>query len=41
MKKVYKCESCDTIVTIVSEVHDLGSQITCACDQVMEWDGQE
>lgn len=41
MKKVYKCESCPTTVTIESEIHDLGDEITCVCDSLMNWIDKE
>lgn len=37
MKKIYKCNACETIITIETEVHDLGDSITCPCDKEMFW----
>ena len=37
MKKIYKCNECDTTITIESEAHDLGDSITCPCDKEMFW----
>ena len=34
-KKIYKCENCDTVISIETEVHDLPSSIICPCESVM------
>ena len=35
MKNIYKCEECNTIITIETEAHDLPESIVCPCDQIM------
>ena len=36
VKKVYKCIECETMITIVTKVHDLPESIICPCDNVAE-----
>ena len=35
-KKTYKCDSCNTVIKIETETHDLHDVITCPCDQPMQ-----
>lgn len=36
VKKIYKCVECDTMITIVTKVHELPESIICPCDKVAE-----
>ncbi len=36
VKKVYKCIDCNTMITIVTKVHELPESIICPCDKVAE-----
>ena len=35
MKKIYKCDICNTTITIETETHELHDVITCPCDAPM------
>lgn len=36
VKKIYKCVECETMITIVTKVHELPESIICPCDKVAE-----
>lgn len=35
MQKTYKCDDCDTVITIATKTHELHDVITCPCDKPM------
>ena len=39
VKKIYKCVECETMITIVTKVHELPESIICPCDKVAESQG--
>ena len=39
VKKIYKCNECETMITIVTRVHELPESIICPCDSVAENQG--
>jgi DNA-directed RNA polymerase subunit RPC12/RpoP len=39
VKKIYKCVECETMITIVTKVHELPESIICPCDSVAENQG--
>ena len=39
VKKIYKCKECETMITIVTKVHELPESIICPCDSVAENQG--
>jgi hypothetical protein len=39
IKKIYKCKECETVITIVTKVHELPESIICPCDNVAENQG--
>ena len=41
VKKIYKCVECDTMITIVTKVHELPESIICPCDKVAESQGSK
>ncbi len=41
VKKIYKCVECETMITIVTKVHDLPESIICPCDSVAENQGSK
>jgi hypothetical protein len=34
-QKTYKCDDCDTVITIVTQEHELHDVITCPCEKPM------
>jgi|688.fasta_scaffold954291_3 hypothetical protein len=41
VKKIYKCASCETMITIITRVHELPESIICPCDNVAENQGSK
>jgi hypothetical protein len=41
VKKIYKCASCETMITIITKVHELPESIICPCDNVAENQGSK
>jgi hypothetical protein len=41
VKKIYKCSECETMITIVTKVHELPESIICPCDNVAENQGSK
>jgi hypothetical protein len=41
IKKIYKCNECETMITIVTKVHELPESIICPCDNVAENQGSK
>ena len=41
VKKIYKCKECETMITIVTKVHELPESIICPCDSVAENQGSK
>lgn len=39
VKKIYKCNECETMITIITKVHELPESIICPCDSVAENQG--
>ena len=39
IKKIYKCNECETTITIITKVHELPESIICPCDNVAENQG--
>ena len=41
VKKIYKCNECETMITIITKVHELPESIICPCDSVAENHGEK
>ena len=41
IKKIYKCSECETMITIITKVHELPESIICPCDNVAENQGSK
>jgi DNA-directed RNA polymerase subunit RPC12/RpoP len=41
VKKIYKCSECETMITIVTKVHELPESIICPCDSNAESQGSK
>jgi hypothetical protein len=41
VKKIYKCVECETMITIVTKVHELPESIICPCDKIAENQGSK
>lgn len=41
VKKIYKCDDCKTMITIVTKVHKLPESIICPCDGIAKDQGSK